>query len=201
MSFITRYLIPIRIRSPVICVESCSSLSFMVEPETCIGRLQIAKSSQQKIRREVVEAIYKRGALFVLSEVYQKSTFLLSVKRASNETFKNFESQFAAQVSNSNLNSSFSKLLDALKATVLLASSAIDNGQRNSTLAPASNSTWLDASARTEEYLAAVSYEKFASVLSQCDQVKLSASPPINVHAFDVEPKKGEEDATAMVNT
>lgn len=124
------------------------------------------------------------------SEVYQNFTSFLSMKRASNETFKNFESRFVAQVSKFNMNSSSSEVPEALTAFILFATSAVENGQSISVLAAASIGTPLDASATTDEYLPTVSHEKVASVLRQCNQVKSDASPSVNVNAVNTEPTK-----------
>ena len=120
--------------------------------------------------KSVVDAIYRREALSVVSDVYLNFTSLLSMKRGSTETFRNFESRFLAQVSRLNSTSTSSKLPEALRAFMLLANSSVDNGQRISVLAAASNGTSIDSNASTDEYLNAVQYEKVASVLRQCDQ-------------------------------
>lgn len=154
----------------------------------------IANSESQSAEgwNRTVEAIQKRDALFVVSKVYQNFTSLLSMKRALHETFKNFQFWFFPQISKFNSNSSSSKLPEALTAIILLAGSAVDNWHRFSVLAAVSNGTSLDASATTDEYLAAVSYEKVASVLRQCDQVRSNATPSINVQAINIELKKGQ---------
>lgn len=137
----------------------------------------------------------------MVSVVYQNFTSLLSMKSPSNETFKNFDSRFFAQVPKFNPNSSSSKLLEALTVFILLATSAVDNGQRTSVLAAPSSRTSLDASATIDEYLAAAFYEKAASVLRQCDRVRSDASPSVNGQAISIEPRNAKKDAMATVNT
>ena len=55
---------------------------------------------------EIVNAIYNRDALSVVSQIYQKFINSLSTKCDSTELLNNFESEFAAQISKFNSYSS-----------------------------------------------------------------------------------------------
>lgn len=122
--------------------------------------------------KKIVEAVYKRDTLSVFSEVYQSYLGVLSMKRGSNETFRNFESRFMAQVSKFNSTTTSCKIPETLMAFTLLANSSVDNNQRISVLADLSNGNSLGPDSTTDQYLESVSYEKFASVLRQCDKAK-----------------------------
>lgn len=134
----------------------------------------------------IVVVIYKHGVLSVVSEMCQTFTALSSMKRAHSETFKNFYSGYVEHVFKFNSDYTSSKMLEVLTAFVLLAKSAVDNIQRASVLAAVSNGTSLQSPAITDMYLAAVSYEKVASVLRQCDQMKSDASSSLKIHSITV---------------
>lgn len=55
--------------------------------------------------KKIVEAVFKRDALAVVSEVYQVFLSLMTTKRGNNESFRNFESRFEAKVSKFNFQS------------------------------------------------------------------------------------------------
>ena len=124
----------------------------------------------------IVEALYRRDPLAVVSDVFQDFLSLINTKRHPNESFKNFESRFQAQVSRLNAHGSEARLSDALVAFALLANADVDNNQRVSVLANgAPRDSALTATSTTNEYLKAVSYDAIASVLRQCDRMKNSA--------------------------
>jgi len=110
---------------------------------------------------------------FVVSDVYQDFNDLLATKRGQNESFKNFESRFEAQVSKFNSHADSSKLPDAITAFMLLANSSVDSSQRISVLASTSpNDTILTEAATTGDYISSISCGSVASVLRQCDKTK-----------------------------
>lgn len=126
----------------------------------------------------IVKAVHKRDPLSAVSDVFQDFITLLSTKRGQNESFKNFESRFEAQVSKFNSHSHASKLPEALTAFMLLGNSAVDSSQRVSVLAAASpHETDVPDTATTADFLEAVSYNSVASVLRQCDNVKNMDKP------------------------
>ncbi len=83
----------------------------------------------------IVNAVFKRDPLAIVSEVYQDFFDLLNTKRGQTETFKNFESGFEAQCSKFNSHSDASKLPDALLAFMLMANANLDGSTRISVLA------------------------------------------------------------------
>lgn len=122
----------------------------------------------------IVQALYKRDPLAVVSDVFQDFLTLMNTKRNHTESFKNFESRFQAQVSRLNAHGSEAKLSESLVAFALLANADVDNNQRVSVLANAApRGSTLSSHATTNDYLEAVSYEAIASVLRQCDKMKL----------------------------
>lgn len=112
------------------------------------------------------------------------------MKRATNETFRNFESRFPAQTSRFNSESGSSKIPEALPAFILLANSAVDNSQRKFVIARASNGTVLESSATTDEFLVTVLYRKEALLLRQWDEVRSDANPLLNVNVINAQVMK-----------
>lgn len=93
------------------------------------------------------------------------------MKRGADESFLNFESRFAAQVSKFNSHSSDAKLPEALTSFMLLANSNIDNNQRISILAAACpKEDSFTGVPTTTDYLGKVSYESIATVVRQCEK-------------------------------
>lgn len=87
----------------------------------------------------VVEATSKRDTLTVLNEVYEDFHALLIVQRGANESFKNYESQFAALVSRFNAHGLSLHLSEPILAFMPTTSAGIANNHRVSMLAAASN--------------------------------------------------------------
>lgn len=119
----------------------------------------------------IVKAIYKRDALSTVSDVYQDFMNFLNLECGRNETFRNFESSFEAQVSKFNEHSNLCKTPASLTALFLLANSNVDTGQHNSLLAAAALSTDVDAS-KTNDNFDAIGYSSTASGLRQCERSK-----------------------------
>ena len=126
--------------------------------------------------RAILNAVYKRDALSTVSDVYQDFMNLLNLKRGTTESFRNFESRFEAQISKFNAHSDSSKLPASLTAFMLLANSNVDSSQRISVLAAAAPSS-DDSNSTTEDFLKAISYDSFASVLRHCDRSKTADQP------------------------
>ena len=125
----------------------------------------------------IVNAVYKRDTLSVVSNLYQNFMTLLTTRRGDAESFRNFESRFNANVTKFNAASEATKLPEAITAFMLLSNSNIDNTQRVSVLAATSNNENIDENATTSDYIKAISYEKVASVLRQCDHGKQEIDP------------------------
>ena len=83
----------------------------------------------------IVNKIYQRDPLAVVSDVYQDFITLLNTKRGNNESFQNFGTRFKAQVSKFSSHCDAVKLPEALTAFMLLANSGVDSTQRISVLA------------------------------------------------------------------
>ena len=118
----------------------------------------------------IVNTVYKKDPLSVVTCVYTELQKLLSIQRGGNELFKNFESRFEAQLSKFNALGSSVSLPESMSALVLLANSRVDSSQRISILAAAApKESKLSSTASIDDYVRAVKYEAIASVLRQCD--------------------------------
>jgi len=117
----------------------------------------------------IIDAIYKRDALSVVSEVYQDFNDLLTCRRSSNESFKNYESRFAAMVAKMSAHGNTVKLHESLLAMMLLTNANIDDAQRVPILAAAGGRKDVDQSQTNDAIIKTVMYESVASVLRQCD--------------------------------
>ena len=60
--------------------------------------------------KSIVDCIYQRDALSVVSEAFRSFNALLNTRRGDNENMKNFESRFSAQVAKFNWISQITKL-------------------------------------------------------------------------------------------
>eukprot|EP00171_Calliarthron_tuberculosum_P006240 IDg6240t1 len=130
----------------------------------------------------IAQSIYKHNPLSTVSEVYNDFNLLLCTRQGSNESFRNFELRYQAQLARFNSHSESCKLPDSLTAFMLLANSAIDSSQRISVLATATPSASnFDQSATTNDYLKKISYKSIATVLRQCDKSKTDIDTVIDV--------------------
>lgn len=127
--------------------------------------------------------VYQRDALTVVSEAYRAFNALWNTRRGNNESMKNFESRFSAQVAKFNSISTTTKLPECITALMLLSNSAIDDSQRVSVLAAAAPSgDSLDAQSTNDQFLSAITYQSVSSVIKQCDK---SPSATGNVNALN----------------
>ena len=125
----------------------------------------------------IVNKIYQRDALSVISEAYDGFNLLLSTRRNPNENLKNFELRFAASVTKFNSLSDTTKLPQCITALMLLSNSGIDHSQRISVLAAAApTGNNLTDSSTNDQFLAAVTYKQVASVVKQCNSGSSSTS-------------------------
>lgn len=119
----------------------------------------------------IVNTVYKKDPLSIVSCVYTELQKLLSIQRGDTESFKTFETRFEAQLSKFNALGSSVSLPESMSALVLLANSKVDSSQRISILAAASpKESKLLSTASIDDYVKAVKYEAIASVLRQCDR-------------------------------
>lgn len=112
----------------------------------------------------------KVDPITVVSTVYGELINLMSTKRNSNESFRDFELRFDAQLSRFNSLATHASLTDSISALMLLANATVDSSQRVSILAAASLSANLvNPNDSADSMLKLVKYESVASVLRQCD--------------------------------
>ena len=76
-----------------------------------------------------------------MSEVFKDFTELVITRRGQNEAFKNFESRYAAQLSNFNANGSSVCFPEALAALMLLSNAGVDDSQRISIISSVATSS------------------------------------------------------------
>lgn len=133
------------------------------------------KSKAQEGADAIVNALHKREALALVSDVLEDFLLLLNTKWSQNESFKNFESRFEVQVSKFHSHSDSAKLAEALVALMLLAHSNVDDNQRIFVLAASSpRAESLNDSSSTSEFLEILSYSSIASVIRQSDKPRSS---------------------------
>lgn len=119
----------------------------------------------------IVGKLYQRDALTAVSEAYRAFNQLWNTRRSNNETVKNFESRFSAQVARFNSISTTTKLPECITALMFLSNSAIDDSQRVSVMAAAAPSDEnLNAQSTNEQFLGAITYQSVSSVIKQCDK-------------------------------
>lgn len=118
----------------------------------------------------VVNTIYKRDSHSVVSMVYSELIRLMSTKRGSIETFRDFEMRFSAQLSRLNGIACHAAISDTMSALMLLANASAGAGQRVSILAAASPfSDAVEQTSTTDSMLELVHYDAVATVVRQCD--------------------------------
>ena len=83
-------------------------------------------------------SIYKKDALTIVSNAYSDFQNLLSTKRGINESFRNFESRFAAAIAKMKSHSS-EALTESLTAFMILSNSNVDANQQISDLSSATS--------------------------------------------------------------
>ena len=78
---------------------------------------------------KISKSLYKKDALIIVSNAYSDFQNLLSTERGNNESFRNFESRFAAAIAKMKSHSS-KALSESLTAFMLLSNSNFDAHQR-----------------------------------------------------------------------
>ena len=122
---------------------------------------------------KICKALNKKDGLLVFSNCYSDFLALLSTKCRTSESYRNFESRFAAV---SMLNSHASSTLpESFSALILSPNSGIDANQRVSILAEATPQVTTGMSnIADQQFLDSVEYEPIASVLCQCGKPEFS---------------------------
>lgn len=132
----------------------------------------------------LVGEIYQKDALTVVSEAYRAFNQLWNTRRGTNETMKNFESRFSAQVAKFNSKSTTTKLPECITALMLLSNSAINDAQRVSVMAAAAPSDEnLNSQSSNDEFLSAFTYQSVSSVIKQCDKTSLEPNESTSLTA------------------
>lgn len=88
--------------------------------------------------KNVVNVVYKRDKLRVLSDVYYDFNKLISARRRGNEEFKNYEARFGTLLSKFNAHGSSLQLPESITALMLISTYVINDNHRVSILAAAS---------------------------------------------------------------
>ena len=132
----------------------------------------------------ILNAIYQRDALTVVSEAFKAFNQLWNTRFGATESMKNFESRISAQVAKFNSISATTKLPECITALMLLANSAIDDNQRVSVMAAnAPSNSCLNGQLSSDEFLAAITYNSVASVIRQCERSTPSTSEEYSLTA------------------
>ena len=119
----------------------------------------------------IINKVYERDALSVVSETYDYFNSLWSTRRKPNESFKTFEKRFTAALSKFNSIANATKLPPCITALMLLSNSSVDHNQRVSILAAiAPNNDQFSEDSSNDDYLSVVTYNSVASVVKQCDR-------------------------------
>lgn len=119
----------------------------------------------------IVQKVFKRDALSVVSETFKDFNCLLDSKRDEKEGFRNFEQRFAANMAKFNSISETTKLPECITALMLLANASVDDAQRISVLASAANHNGeVNDQASNDALLETITYESIASIIKQCDR-------------------------------
>lgn len=119
--------------------------------------------------QKIIPAIYIRDSLSVTSQVYNDLNQLRSVKRNATDSYKSYEDTFASQVAKFSAHVNELMIHESLLAMMLMSGSNIDDAQRIQILLSASSKTVISSTATVAAILTAITYEKVASILRQCD--------------------------------
>lgn len=125
----------------------------------------------EDVVKKIIEAKYQRDALSIVSEQFCSLNVLCNTRRRKNESMKNFESRFSAQVSNLNSSEETEKLPECVKALIILYNSSIDDNQSVSLMvAAATSNKSLTGQSKNDQCFARITYNSVESVPKQCDK-------------------------------
>lgn len=124
---------------------------------------------------KICKALQKKDALSVVSSLYKAFNKLLDRKSSTNESFKNFESRFSAQVSRYRSHGSSIDNPESIKALLLLLNAHVSDSKRIPILSFDSSkaealSTDDGDDITNDDMIKLVIYESVASVIRQCDK-------------------------------
>ena len=134
----------------------------------------------------IARAIHKRDLLSVVTDKFHRFLELMQTKQGDNETFKNFETSFDAQVSRFNASCKSSELPFAFVSFLLLANSRIDTSQRTSIISSALPRETDIVDKETKNILAMIKYDDIATVVRACDEPKKPLQTPLASQAMAV---------------
>lgn len=136
-------------------------------------RLSSEEIESEEGARNVANAVHKKDVLSVETDNFHRFLDVLRTKLGENESYKNFETRFDAQVYRLNATCSGAELSPALASFLLLAISRITT-QLVSILSAAAPTVREQANAGTNnaDILSQISYNDIASILRACDEPK-----------------------------
>ena len=148
--------------------ESCCTPSCVIVQKTLLKRFLFNEVASDDGVDKICKSLYKKRGFTILRNAYSDFQNLLFTKRGNNESFRNFESRFAAIAK---MKSYSNKALpESQTAFTLLSSSNIDGNQLISILSSATSHNAESASFLTnEELMDSVTYDPIAYVLRQWD--------------------------------
>lgn len=121
----------------------------------------------------VVKVILERDNLTIWNEAYADLRSLVTTRRGASESFKNYESRFAALMSGFNAHELSPRLPEPILAYMPMTSAGIADNHRVSILAGASNDLCINEEGEwifksNPDNVNNVQYETVASILQQC---------------------------------
>ena len=117
---------------------------------------------------KICKSLYEKDALTIVSNAYCDFLNLLMTKQGNHESFRNYESRFAASLAKMESHDS-QALPESVTAFMLLSNSNVDANQRISILSSATSHTSESTSTSTnKELMDSVTYDPIYSVLRQC---------------------------------
>ena len=129
---------------------------------------------------KIVAALYKRDPLSAVSHLFNDFSSLLETKRGKNESYKNFESRFSAQMSRYNAHGKSIELPESIVALLLLNKADVGDSQRVPILSAASSKASASVTSTTsnDDMIKEITYESIAAVIRQCDNGSSTSRQP-----------------------
>lgn len=125
----------------------------------------------------IIDTVYQRDFLSVISEAYEGFNRLLNTRRENNELLKSFEIRFSVSVAKFNSMLETTKLHQCITALMILRNAAIEHSQRDACLNDAApNGRVFSDQSSNDELMSAVTYKQLASVVRQCEKAPSTSS-------------------------
>lgn len=141
---------------------------------------QCSELTKEQLKSEngvqlIINAVYRRDFMSVISEAYDGFSILINTRRNDNESLKEFETRFSAAVSKFNSFSTTTKLPQCITALLLLINASIEHSQRVSALSAAAPAgTVFNDQASNDDFLKVVTYNQVSSIVKQCEKSNTS---------------------------